>query len=349
MTNKGTKLEFRELNKQFGDVTALADINLTVEPGEILGVIGYSGAGKSTLIRMINGLEKPTSGQVLLDDTDIVGISERQLRGLRRNIGMIFQHFNLFHSRNAIRNVEYPLELAGMPKAKRRARAQELLEFVGLGDKAESFPEQLSGGQKQRVGIARALATEPTLLLADEATSALDPETTSGVLDLLRRINREMGVTIVLITHDMSVVRGIADRMAIMENGHIVETGTVHEVFANPKTEVGRRFATTALRDVPVGRERDSVNQSAESAAARLVTITINDGVDLGALAQATSAHGVAASVAHGAVANVQAKSYGRLTLRLTPLTGDSASDSSDFDAAIAAISELTQVEELAS
>ncbi|MDU4703903.1 MAG: ATP-binding cassette domain-containing protein, partial [Corynebacterium sp.] len=185
MTNRGTKLEFRELNKQFGDVTALADINLTVEPGEILGVIGYSGAGKSTLIRMINGLEKPTSGQVLLDDTDIVGISERQLRGLRRNIGMIFQHFNLFHSRNAIRNVEYPLELAGMPKAKRRARAQELLEFVGLGDKAESFPEQLSGGQKQRVGIARALATEPTLLLADEATSALDPETTSGVLDLL--------------------------------------------------------------------------------------------------------------------------------------------------------------------
>ena len=168
MTNKGTKLEFRELNKQFGDVTALADINLTVEPGEILGVIGYSGAGKSTLIRMINGLEKPTSGQVLLDDTDIVGISERQLRGLRRNIGMIFQHFNLFHSRNAIRNVEYPLELAGMPKAKRRARAQELLEFVGLGDKAESFPEQLSGGQKQRVGIARALATEPTLLLADD-------------------------------------------------------------------------------------------------------------------------------------------------------------------------------------
>ncbi|MDO5030119.1 MAG: methionine ABC transporter ATP-binding protein [Corynebacterium sp.] len=346
MTNKGTKLEFRELNKQFGDVTALAGINLTVEPGEILGVIGYSGAGKSTLIRMINGLEKPTSGQVLLDDTDIVGISERQLRGLRRNIGMIFQHFNLFHSRNAIRNVEYPLELAGMPKAKRRARAQELLEFVGLGDKAESFPEQLSGGQKQRVGIARALATEPTLLLADEATSALDPETTAGVLDLLRRINREMGVTIVLITHDMSVVRGIADRMAIMEKGRIVETGTVHEVFANPQTEVGRRFATTALRDTPIGRERDSLNQSVQSASARLVTITINDGVDLGALAQATGAHGVAASVAHGAVANVQTKSYGRLTLRLTPLADG---PSPDFDAAVAAISELTQVEELAS
>nr|WP_120491066.1 ATP-binding cassette domain-containing protein [Corynebacterium lactis] len=343
MTNKGTKLEFRELNKKFGEVTALTDINLTVEPGEILGVIGYSGAGKSTLIRMINGLEKPTSGQVLLDGTDIAGMSERQLRGLRRHIGMIFQHFNLFNSRNAIRNVEYPLELAGVPKAKRRARAQELLEFVGLGDKAESYPEQLSGGQKQRVGIARALATEPTLLLADEATSALDPETTAGVLDLLRRINREMGVTIVLITHDMSVVRGIADRMAIMELGSIVETGSVHEVFANPATEVGRRFATTALRDVPIGRERESVQR----AGGRLITITVNDGVDIAALSQAAAAHGTTAIIAHGAVSNVQSKSYGRLTLRLSPLEGQE--NTADIDAAVAAISELTQVEELES
>lgn len=342
MTNKGTKLEFRELNKKFGDVTALTDINLTVEPGEILGVIGYSGAGKSTLIRMINGLEKPTSGQVLLDGTDIAGMSERQLRDLRRNIGMIFQHFNLFTSRNAIKNVEYPLELAGMPKAKRRARAQELLEFVGLGDKAESYPEQLSGGQKQRVGIARALATEPTLLLADEATSALDPETTADVLGLLRRINREMGVTIVLITHDMSVVRGIADRMAIMELGNIVETGYVHEVFSNPATEVGRRFATTALRDMPIGRERESV----QSAGGRLITITINDGVDISALSQAAASHGATATIAHGAVSNVQAKSYGRLTLRLTPAAG---ADTTDMEAAVAAIAQLTQVEELES
>ena len=352
MTNQGTKLEFRELHKKFGDVTALTDINLTVEPGEILGVIGYSGAGKSTLIRMINGLEKPTSGQVLLDGTDIAGMNERQLRGLRRNIGMIFQHFNLFASRNAIRNVEYPLELAGMDKEERRARAQELLEFVGLGDKANSYPEQLSGGQKQRVGIARALATNPTLLLADEATSALDPETTADVLALLRRINRELGVTIVLITHDMSVVRGIADRMAIMEQGKIVESGTVHDVFAHPATSVGRRFATTALRDGPVGRELDSVRSSG----GRLITVTFNDDVDIAAIADATRPHGVRVAIAHGAVSNVQAKSYGRLTLRLQAAPADAASGDAtsettatvaDIDAAVAAIAKLTQVEEL--
>lgn len=344
MTLNGTQLEFRGLSKKFGDATALSDINLTVNPGEIIGIIGYSGAGKSTLVRMINGLEKPTTGQVLVDGTDIASMPERQLRPLRRNIGMIFQHFNLFQSRTAAGNVEYPLELAGMPKKQRKARVAELLEFVGLSDKGGSYPEQLSGGQKQRVGIARALATNPSLLLADEATSALDPETTAGVLDLLRRVNRELGVTIVLITHDMSVVRGIADRVVIMELGKIMEQGTVHDVFSKPQTEVGRRFATTALRDIPAGRERESVLRPG----GRLITVTVDDSVDLGAVFAAAAGEGVTATVAHGAVSNVQSKAFGHLTLRLSTATAHEAGHSdAQLEKAIAAISALTKVEEL--
>ncbi|MEJ6018996.1 methionine ABC transporter ATP-binding protein [Corynebacterium sp. H113] len=345
MTRTGTQLEFRGLSKTFGDVTALSDVTLSVEPGEILGIIGYSGAGKSTLIRMINGLEKPTQGEVLLDGTDIARMPERKLRGLRRNIGMIFQHFNLFHSRTAAGNIAYPLELAGMPKKQRDERVRELLDFVGLADKGRNYPEQLSGGQKQRVGIARALATNPTLLLADEATSALDPETTADVLELLRRINREMGVTIVLITHDMSVVRAIADRMAIMENGRVVEHGSVHGIFSNPQTEVGRKFAATALRDRPKGRELDSVLGSA----GRLVTVTLNDQIDLAAVLAAAHARGVKATVAHGSVSNVQEHAFGRLTLRLTEAAGDGVmpGDGAAVRATIAELSALTTVEEL--
>lgn len=363
MTRNGTQLEFRGLSKKFGDTTALSDINLSVNPGEIVGIIGYSGAGKSTLVRMINGLEKPTAGQVLVDGTDIAAMPERQLRPLRRNIGMIFQHFNLFQSRTAAGNVEYPLELAGMSKKQRKARVAELLDFVGLSDKGSSYPEQLSGGQKQRVGIARALATNPSLLLADEATSALDPETTAGVLDLLRRVNRELGVTIVLITHDMSVVRGIADRVVIMELGKIMEQGTVHDVFSKPQTEVGRRFATTALRDIPAGRERESVLRPG----GRLITVTVDDSVDLGEVFSAAARHKVTATVAHGAVSNVQSKAFGHLTLRLSTAaagidrqdntesssgseassSADSAQNEAQLEKAIAAISALTTVEEL--
>ena len=204
--------------------------------GRYLGVIGTR-AGKSTLIRLVNGLESPTSGSVLLNGTDIAGMKEKQLRAVRRDIGMIFQQFNLFTSRTVAGNVAYPLELAGMGRAERKARVAELLEFVGLGDRGDSYPEQLSGGQKQRVGIARALATNPSLLLADEATSALDPETTADVLELLREVNRTFGVTIVLITHEMSVVRAIADHVAVMENGRVERHGP--RSFAHPTT--GRR------------------------------------------------------------------------------------------------------------
>ncbi len=330
----GTRVEFKNVSKSFGDTEALSNINLSVDSGEILGVIGYSGAGKSTLIRMINGLEKPTTGEVLLDDVDISGMSERKLRSLRRKIGMIFQHFNLFHSRTAAGNIAYPLELAGVPKKERQQRVQELLDFVGLSDKGSSYPEQLSGGQKQRIGIARALATNPTLLLADEATSALDPETTADVLALLRKINREMGVTIVLITHDMSVVRAIADRMAVMERGKVAEFGTVHDVFADPTTDVGYRFARTAMKDIPVGRERESLLKGG----GHLVTVALNDGVDLGRIFSEGHQRGTTINVAHGSVSNVQQQSFGRLTLRLT---GDGVEET------IAALEELTEVTQL--
>ena len=297
---------------------ALDDVTLSVEPGRVLGVIGYSGAGKSTLIRLINGLETPSSGEVLLDGIDIAGMKERKLREVRRDIGMIFQQFNLFTSRTVAGNVAYPLELAGMGRAERKARVAELLEFVGLGDRGGSYPEQLSGGQKQRVGIARALATNPSLLLADEATSALDPETTADVLELLRRVNRDLGVTIVLITHEMSVVRAIADTVAVMEDGRIAEHATVHDLFANPTTRVGRRFAATALRDRPQGRELDSAVGSLADAPAALVTVRVDDDVPLGRVLDVARAEGLDATVAHGSVTNVQTRSFGRLTLRLT-------------------------------
>ncbi|NMB21898.1 MAG: ATP-binding cassette domain-containing protein, partial [Corynebacterium sp.] len=246
-------------NNKNTETIALDDVSLSVEPGEVIGIIGYSGAGKSTLVRMINGLDTPTSGSLLLDGTDIVDMPESRMRKLRSRIGMIFQQFNLFQSRTAAGNVEYPLELAKMDKAQRKARVQEMLEFVGLSDKGKNYPEQLSGGQKQRVGIARALATNPSLLLADEATSALDPETTREVLALLRKVNKELGITIVVITHEMEVVRSIADHVAVMEDGRVVEHGSVYEVFSHPQTAVAEKFVATSLRNTPDVIEADDL------------------------------------------------------------------------------------------
>ncbi len=211
-------------------VVALDDVSLQIAAGEVCGVIGYSGAGKSTLLRLINALEIPTTGAVEIDGTDITRLPERQLRSLRSDIGMIFQQFNLFDSRTVAGNIAYPLEVAGRPRNEIRHRVAELLDFVGLAARANAYPEQLSGGQKQRVGIARALATSPRILLADEATSALDPDTTQEVLALLRRVNRELGVTIVLITHEMDVIRVIADRVVVMEGGRVIESGSVFDV-----------------------------------------------------------------------------------------------------------------------
>jgi D-methionine transport system ATP-binding protein len=223
-------------------VTALREVDLSVQRGSILGVIGRSGAGKSTLIRLVNGLEKPTTGKVIVDGSDIAALPEGALRHARRSIGMIFQHFNLLSSRTAAQNVALPLEVAGFDKAEIKARVDELLALVGLTDKRNRYPSELSGGQKQRVGIARALATKPKVLLSDEATSALDPETTRSILDLLGRINAELGLTILLITHEMAVIRSIAREVAVIEGGRIVEQGDVFEVFTRPQHEVTRSF-----------------------------------------------------------------------------------------------------------
>ena len=339
-THRGTRIEFREITKVFKQkkarVKALDNVSMTIEPGEIVGIIGYSGAGKSTLVRMINGLDTPSAGELLLDDTNIVGMSEKKLRGIRRNIGMIFQQFNLMNSRTAAGNIEYPLQLQGVGKQERAKRVQELLDFVGLGDKGKSYPEQLSGGQKQRVGIARALATNPSLLLADEATSALDPTTTQEVLDLLRRVNKELGITIVVITHEMEVVRSIADKVAVMENGHVVEQGSVYQVFSNPQTAVAAKFVATSLRNEPDVVETDDLLAHE----GRLFTINLTEESGFFGAAAKLKDAGVSIAVVHGGITTLQQHSFGKLTVRL-----------SGNDAAIEefyrALSATTQIEEI--
>ena len=225
-----------------GKVTALNNIDLTVNDGEIYGIIGMSGAGKSTLVRCINMLERPTSGDIVIDGVSMTSLSPAQLREARRNITMIFQGFNLLMQKNCLKNVCFPMELAGVPKDKAAKRAAELLEMVGLPDKAKAYPAQLSGGQQQRVAIARALATDPKVLLCDEATSALDPNTTHSILGLIREINRRLGITVIVITHQMSVVEEICTHVAILDNGEIVEKGAVGTVFASPKSAAARRL-----------------------------------------------------------------------------------------------------------
>lgn len=239
-------IELKHLTKTFktpdGPVNAVDNVNVTIQDGEIFGIIGFSGAGKSTLVRCINLLERPTSGSVLINGVDLVRLSSKQLREARRKIGMIFQQFNLLEQRTVAANIRYPLEIAGVPKAQANARVAELLDLVGLRDKANAYPTQLSGGQKQRVAIARALASEPEILLCDEATSALDPITTKSILDLLKSVNEQLGVTIVVITHEMRVVEQICDRVAVMANGVIEETGAVRDVFLQPKSATARKL-----------------------------------------------------------------------------------------------------------
>ena len=239
-------IELKHISKTFptadGVFQALDDINLTIRDGDIFGIVGMSGAGKSTLVRCINLLERPTAGQVVIDGQDLMELSAPQLREKRRSISMIFQQFNLLMQRTCLGNICFPMEIAGVNKAKARERARELLDTVGLPDKADAYPSQLSGGQKQRIAIARALASNPKILLCDEATSALDPTTTRSILRLIQDINRRMGITAVIITHEMAVVEEICSHVAILERGRMVETGTVEAVFSNPQTEAGRRL-----------------------------------------------------------------------------------------------------------
>lgn len=235
-----------------GDLHALKDINLTINEGEIFGIIGLSGAGKSTLVRCINMLEKPTSGKVIVDGQEMTALGEEQLRKARQNIGMIFQHFNLLSSRTVYGNIAFPLEIQGMNKASIQKKVAPLLELVGLSDRADHYPSQLSGGQKQRVGIARALASDPKVLLCDEATSALDPQTTESILSLLRDINKRLHITIVMITHQMNVVKEICDRVAVIENGEIIEQGSMVDIFTNPQKATTKEFvASIQHNDLP--------------------------------------------------------------------------------------------------
>lgn len=246
ITFEGLEKEYRTKDKTF---KALNGINLTIEKGEIFGVIGFSGAGKSTLIRCVNFLEKPTGGRVLVDGQDLLTLSPSNIRKVKRNIGMVFQHFNLLHSKTVFANIAMPLVLEGAPKKQIKQRVEELLKFVGLSDKAGAYPEQLSGGQKQRVGIARALATQPSILLCDEATSALDPQTTGSILKLLKKINAEYKITILMITHEMSVIRDVCDKVAVIEGGEIIESGTVFDIFSNPQTKTAQNFVHSVLND----------------------------------------------------------------------------------------------------
>jgi D-methionine transport system ATP-binding protein len=245
-------VSFEAVTKTFGGTseqpafTALAGIDYTVPKGAITGIIGRSGAGKSTLIRLVNGLETPSTGRVVVDGVDVGALDEAGLRDLRRSVGMIFQHFNLLSSRTAYDNVALPLEIAGFDKAAIAARVKPLLDLVGLGDKSGRYPAELSGGQKQRVGIARALATEPKLLLSDEATSALDPETTQSILELLKKINADLGLTVLLITHEMEVVKTIASQVAVIDNGLIVEEGRTFDIFTASKHETTRSLLSSA-------------------------------------------------------------------------------------------------------
>lgn len=230
-----------------GPVKALKGIDLTIERGEIFGIIGLSGAGKSTLIRCINMLERPTAGKVIVDGQDMTAMSEKELRKARKNIGMIFQHFNLLSSATVYDNIAFPLRLSHTPEAEIKKKVLPLLELVGLADKAHQYPSQLSGGQKQRVGIARALASEPKVLLCDEATSALDPQTTRSILELIQDINRKLSLTVVVITHEMQVIKDICDKVAVIENGVIAEQGTVLEVFTNPQKPITKDFISVLL------------------------------------------------------------------------------------------------------
>ncbi|BCT89430.1 methionine ABC transporter ATP-binding protein [Acinetobacter variabilis] len=263
-------IEFKDISKQYElkgqTLRALNRINLQIPTGSIFGIIGYSGAGKSTLIRLINLLERPTSGRVIINGTDFNALDAKSLRQERTQIGMIFQHFNLMQTKTVAANIEMPMKLLGWSKAEREKRLEELLDFIDLKHKRNAFPDELSGGQKQRVGIARALANHPKILLCDEATSALDPQTTKSVLQLLKRINQEQGITIVMVTHEMDVIETVCDYVAVMEKGDVIETGSTLQIFSQPQHPTTKNFIQTVLQqNLPVNILTNLENQNHHS------------------------------------------------------------------------------------
>lgn len=303
-------IQIEHLSKSFktadGTVEALKDITLTVPDGEIFGIIGMSGAGKSTLVRCINMLERPTEGRVIIDGCDIGALPAERLREIRRSITMIFQGFNLLMQRNCLKNVCFPMELAGIPAREAEARAKELLELVGLGDKLKAYPAQLSGGQQQRVAIARALATHPRILLCDEATSALDPQSTQSILALIRDIHDKLGLTVIVITHQMSVVEQICTQVAILDNGAVAEVGPVSEVFASPSSQAAKRLVYPEGYDQPIA-----------SPGEHLIRIVFNgaDSAKTPLIAHMAMHENIAASIVSASTRSIGGKTYGNMLL----------------------------------
>ena len=315
-------IQLKHLTKRFGggenEVRALEDVSIEVRAGEIFGVIGLSGAGKSTLVRCINLLERPTAGEVIVDGRDMLRLTEKELRSARQSIGMIFQSFNLLMQRTALDNICFPLELAGTPRREAVRRAGELLELVDLAGRAGAYPAQLSGGQKQRVAIARTLATNPRVLLCDEATSALDPKTTRDILRLIQDINKRLGITVVCITHEMKVIEEICARVAILDHGHLAETGTVEEIFASPSSEAGRRLVYP-----------DGVPEEVLSSAAgqdRVIRVAFNGGTSYQPLIATLAIDcGVKANILGADTRNIDGRAFGTMLLGLPREGADKA------------------------
>lgn len=315
-------IDINNLTKIYGssgqEVVALKEVNLSIRKGEIFGIIGLSGAGKSTLIRCINMLEKPSQGTIVVDGQDIGALNAHNLRQVRQKIGMIFQHFNLLASRNVFDNIMFPLEIAKVPHQEAQKKVDDLLELVGLSDKARVYPEQLSGGQKQRVGIARALANDPKVLLSDEATSALDPQTTRSILKLLKDINRQLGLTIVLITHDMNVIKESCDRVAVIDNSTIVEVGDVLNIFSNPGTPTSRSFINSIVnKDIPEGiLHREALNHG--NAVSQLVRVSfIGASAREPVISTMLQKYDIKANILYGNIDRVKDTPFGNLTLEL--------------------------------
>ncbi|NRT35581.1 ATP-binding cassette domain-containing protein [Clostridium beijerinckii] len=303
-------------NKKGVKVEALNGVNLQVDKGDIFGVIGFSGAGKSTLIRMVNYLEQPTSGEVIVDNKNLGKLTTKELREVRKQIGMIFQHFNLLESKNVFENIAIPLVLNHRTKDEIESRVNELLEFVGLEDKAKAYPSELSGGQKQRIGIARALATNPLILLCDEATSALDPQTTGSILQLLKKINREYNITILMITHEMAVIREVCNKVAVMENGEIIEQGNLLEVFGNPKEQTTKNFVKTVVHDEVPQVILDEINSEEENSKVLKLKF-IGENSKKAILAEACSEFNVQPNILFANVTELQGNILGNLIVEL--------------------------------
>lgn len=303
-----------------GTVHAVKDVSLEISAGEIFGIIGFSGAGKSTLVRCINLLERPTGGQVFVDGQEMTSLSTKDLREVRKKIGMIFQHFNLMRSRTVKQNIDFPLRKSGLSREEREKKIADLLELVGLSDKKDAYPSQLSGGQKQRVAIARALANDPKVLLCDEATSALDPQTTQSILRLLKQVNEELGITIVLITHEMAVVKDICDRVAIMEYGRVVESGETVEVFSKPQNTVTKDFIDTASNLSKIHDLIEARHSLTELKPGDKMVLLTYSGSNAGEplISVLTQKFGISANIIYGNIDYLKEKPLGKLVVTLS-------------------------------